>query len=764
MGYLRTDEYVLFFNTLYYKKGVKTVSSPDIYPYQESVTRVIMSDSVEEIEDYAFCRLTNLKSVSFSKNLKIIGDNAFCGCTKLKKLVLPEGIELIGKSAFENCYSLKEICFPKGMRGIDRYAFANCLNLKNVSVDGSFFKILGFCAFEGTPYLQNLRKDKDLVVLNGILIDGSNCKGDVVVPDNIVEVAAGAFRFNQQLTSVTIPGTVKLVSNSAFEGCGNLKKAVLKFESGIAENLFRDCLSLDEIVFPKTIQCFYPNALTNTPWLKKQQEEGKLVVIGDFLVDGKGCKGDVSISNVKEIVAEAFMGNPDVTSIVVEDGCEVINDRAFRRCRMLKSVQLPQHLTTLGKTVFSGCENLESCRIPEGIETLGFNTFYSCYSLKTVVFPESLKEIQSYAFEDCFKLKLPNLDHVKKSDSYFNIDPKEKRDTGIILTPTLSEWPREGYTKRNDIIKVIVPEGIKTIDKDFFNGCHSLKKVVLPESLIEIGEAAFYNCTELEHINLPKNLKKIGDGAFESTQISEVTLPEGISIVPKDCFRSCENLVRVKLSDKTSIINEGAFWGCERLSAIHIPEGVTTIGDNAFNGCGLIDVELPESVTTTSHSVFSHCSQLRRVKLPSSLKTVEDSFFSYCKNLKEVEMPSRLEKISWNAFLNCVALEHLEIPSSLKIIEGYVFEGCPSLGKPKFGKEVKVDRDAFGKSISTRHRKLIRNVKVALIGILIIAAVVGLFSIFFPLLTAVEITAVIIVVLSLIVFCCLYALGKAFYH
>ncbi|MBQ0030823.1 MAG: leucine-rich repeat domain-containing protein [Bacteroidales bacterium] len=764
MGFLRTDQYVLNFNTLYYRKGVKTISEPDIFPYHESITRIIMSDSVEEIEDYAFHRLTNLKSVSFSKNLKIIGDNSFCGCKKLKKLVLPQGIELIGKSAFENCNSLKEICFPKGMRGIDRYAFANCLNLKDVSIDGSFYNILGFCAFEGTPYLQNLRRNKDLVVLNGILIDGSNCKGDVVVPDDVIEVAAGAFRFNQQLTSVTIPGTVKLVSNSAFEGCGNLKKAVLNFESGIAENLFRDCLSLDEIVFPKTIQCFYPNALTNTPWLKKQQEEGKLVVIGDFLVDGKGCKGDVRISNVKEIVAEAFMGNPDVTSIVVEDGCEVINDCAFRRCRMLKSVQLPQHMTTLGKSVFSGCENLESCRIPEGIETLGFNTFFSCYSLKTVELPESLKEIQSYAFEDCFKLKLSNLDHVKKSDRYFDIDPKEKPDTGIVLAPTLSEWPKYGYTKRKDIIKVIVPEGVTIIDKDFFNGCRGLKKVVLPESLIEIGDAAFYYCTELEYINLPKNLKKIGDGAFESTLISEITLPEGISIVPKDCFRSCKNLVRVTLSDKTSMINEKAFFGCDRLFAIHIPEGVTTIGDNAFNGSGLIDVEIPESVTTTSHSVFSRCSQLRRVKLPSSLKTVEDSFFSNCKNLKEVEMPSRLEKISCNAFLNCVDLEHLEIPSSLKIIEGYVFEGCSSLKKPKFGKGVKVDQDVFGKCFETRHRKLILHAKVTLISILIIAALVGLFSVFFPLLKAVVVTVIIIVVLLLIALGYLFALGRAFYH
>lgn len=58
------------------------------------------------------------------------------------------------------------------------------------------------------------------------------------------------------------------------------------------------------------------------------------------------------------------------------------------------------------------------------------------------------------------------------------------------------------------------PEGITYIGS-IFEGCTELERVILPEGITTIDVSAFSNCTKLYYIELPKTLKKINNYAFE---------------------------------------------------------------------------------------------------------------------------------------------------------------------------------------------------------------------------------------------------------
>lgn len=84
--------------------------------------KVVLPDSVEIIDTYAFSRSWNLKEVEGGKNVERIRDYAFSGCMNLKHFTFHAKLRGIGGAAFSNT-SLSEINLPRGLRTIGPRAF-----------------------------------------------------------------------------------------------------------------------------------------------------------------------------------------------------------------------------------------------------------------------------------------------------------------------------------------------------------------------------------------------------------------------------------------------------------------------------------------------------------------------------------------------------------------------------------------------------------------------------------------------------------------
>lgn len=207
------------------------------------------------------------------------------------------------------------------------------------------------------------------------------------------------------IESVVISGAVD-VPRDMFGKCTELKKVTLKNGvRSIGEDAFRDCSSLESVIFENTV-------------LEKISD-------GAFW----GCSALSSIAlpdSVTEIERNAFF-ETGLRNIQLSEKLTLIGGGAFCNCKNLKQVQLPPQLKELGEGAFFNCENLAQIQLPSQLNKLGGDAFRDCTSLDKIDIPAGLKQIESatfcntgltsvtlhegltkiedWAFHDCLKLK-----------------------------------------------------------------------------------------------------------------------------------------------------------------------------------------------------------------------------------------------------------------------------------------------------------------------------------------------------------------------
>ena len=126
----------------------------------------------------------------------------------------------------------------------------------------------------------------------------------------------------------------------------------------------------------------------------------------------------------------------------------MIEARAFENDSSIERVVLPQSLQIIRKYAFRGCVNLRKLDIPDN---------------------SNLKTIGECAFENCERL-------IGTADSL-----SQKR--------------------------LVLPNGIQSINRWAFAQCQSLQTVVIPESIQTIGFGAFSECTSLDKLWLPHGVQ-----------------------------------------------------------------------------------------------------------------------------------------------------------------------------------------------------------------------------------------------------------------
>lgn len=123
-------------------------------------------------------------------------------------------------------------------------------------------------------------------------------------------------------------------------------------------------------------------------------------------------------------------------------------------------------------------------------------------------------------------------------------------------------------------------------------------------------------------------------------------------------------------------IGEYAFYGCTNITSISLGNGLSMLGDYAFAMCrNLNTVNLPinTNLTTLGAYAFANCDTLKEFALPTNVQTIGDFCFFNCANLKTMDMTGELyegdksfslNKIGYGAFVNCTSLENLKLPKS----------------------------------------------------------------------------------------------------
>lgn len=264
----------------------------------------------------------------------------------------------------------------------------------------------------------------------------------------------------------------------------------------------------------------------------------------------------------------------------------------------------------------------------------------------------------------------------------------ESADEGALLEASLEDFELSYFDKKKIIgykgtaTDVVIPSGfsITTIGSFAFQNTN-ITSITLPEGITTIESYAFNDASMLQSITLPSTLVSIGSGAFQNcTNLQSISIPGSVNKIESNTFEGCINLKKATIGSGTTIIDYWAFYNCVRLSEITLPSTLQTLGSGAFRKCtGLESITIPGSINRISDYSFYDCEKLQSVTIGNGTSIISDAAFENCYNLTSVSLPSTLETIGGWVFAYCKNLISIEIPEGVTTLGSAVFWGCDNL-------------------------------------------------------------------------------------
>ena len=460
--------------------------------YTGTATDVSVPSDVKVIGEGAFQNNTTITRVTIPENVEKIEPYAFWGCSQLEKVLLGEGLGEVGDYVFANCPELESVYFPDNIARIGIMAFADCASLRTVKIpytvrsvhdtafDGCYrLEIEYDIGTEGERFaLYFSEKRKEMPEYEDI-----EDYGETVTPP-VQPPSEGELPAPQ-------PGNSDNVSGSFLENLVN----------GISD------------IFGGSDQ-----PVTDIPG----RELGTSTVVGNMAVvfmdntQPQVSSGGGSVSesreaqSMREYTTEKAKGTVKYTLV---DG-SVLADRAYYGYQNLGSLALPEGLEEIGEFSFAR-SSLQEVVIPEGVTSIGYGAFYHCDRLGQVQLPGTITHIAPKAF-----------DHTGWVNLFFEQGAGDYlvAGDGILLAYKGKE------------AQVRIPEGIRQIGPEVFQGHTEITSLTLPDSLEIIGEAAFADCDNLRQVSGMSGVRIIRDRAFYHCPLEWVVLPASVESVGLGAF------------------------------------------------------------------------------------------------------------------------------------------------------------------------------------------------------------------------------------
>ncbi|MCQ2534213.1 MAG: leucine-rich repeat domain-containing protein [Clostridia bacterium] len=302
--------------------------------YSETIEVVEIEEGVTSVGSFAFCELTNLRTVKLPSSCECICDSAFENCNYLSQINFDSGLKYIGKDSFKDCSIQNSyLMFSEGMEYIAEGAFNGGLEgIKTIGIPSTVYYI-GSNAF-GNAQIQSITVSEDnkyYCVLDNVLYSKSMTTlllvsnyrdyGDFVIPEEVTHIVSGAFNLTSGMKTITFPLGITEIEEEAFAFTSNI----------------------EEFIMPEENEHF-------------------------FVENGLLCSVDTKTTL-------AYVSAFYKTSLVIPDGIERIGSRTFTNNDELYAVYLPDSLISIGEKAFF-YTGLSSLSLPSSILSIEGYSFY----------------------------------------------------------------------------------------------------------------------------------------------------------------------------------------------------------------------------------------------------------------------------------------------------------------------------------------------------------------------------------------------------
>ena len=284
--------------------------------------------------------------------------------------------------------------------------FAGCLNIETIDIADSVVRI-GTNVFEACSVLET-ETIGGFVVCDGwvLRLDGAeSVPPNLVIPDGVRGIAAGAFKGQYEIETVVFPSTLRFIGAGAFKGCTGIEDITLP--DGVVavdRDAFRNCTFAQGLSLPTTLEEIGAGAFANCTLLR-------VVALPDGMTD----IGEYAFSNCWRI-----------TSVAIPASVTNVGAAAFSGCRYVQSLSMPGDVATVASmfsgaqgmlasaaivggnvmaSLFEGCAALESVAMHAGVTEIGAWAFAGCASLGEIVMPEGVVSVGAGVFDGCSLLR-----------------------------------------------------------------------------------------------------------------------------------------------------------------------------------------------------------------------------------------------------------------------------------------------------------------------------------------------------------------------
>ena len=427
---------------------------------------------------------------------------------------------------------------------------------------------------------------------------------------------------------------------------------------------------------------------------------------------------------VKAIFSDAFADNENITSVIIPEGVEYILEAAFAGCSKLEEVIIPESLKEIANSAFS-YSGIKSIYLPR-VELIGNYAFAYCENIFTIEIGTELVSLGIGAFDGCVSLRevvnnsktrISKEDRnvptgvisvhqgtslIDKKDNFlfYNLYDGMKPTNYLIAyvgnakTVTLPDdyngmsysIYKHAFMQNNSMVKLIISDGVDSIDYQAFFLCENLVSVSLGKNVKKIEDEAFFGCSKLVEVinnstlnveansgtngNIASNALEVHTGEFKIISLSDVFYfyPQNGTLYLVNYTGDVAAITLPEINGGANyVINDYAFIENSIIERVVIPNFVTEIGYAAFAYCeNLETVIMDDGVTVIDNDAFSHCTSLKNVEFSSEIETIGDFAFADCSELLAVDIyNTKVKTIGEYTFRYCTGLSELKLPCEL---------------------------------------------------------------------------------------------------
>lgn len=402
--------------------------------------------------------------------------------------------------------------------------------------------------------------------------DGSKYSGDIDIPDEIVvdstiyevrSMHTDIFKDCPKLTSVTFGANIRPMRSCSFASDTALVSVTFRninhgnYSSLTSSFDFNNCISLEKVTYPSEFKN-YTDSIYFPAYAFMHCR--KLTALENLPNNAAG----IGVSYQSFFHCESL----DVTKYLNFSKVFFYNDKnaqyetsqTFSHCNITKLV-IPESMTVIPDYTFT-FNPLTEVTLHNNIISIGDNAFYcDTYSLNTLTLYEGAKSLGYMPFKNLRNLNLPS--------TFEELDYQ-----GFLDNITVADGNKKFFTKDHALYEYL--DNGEIMFKCIF-GSQAHEPFVWNETderVTYIGSNAFYSSGVTE-ANFP-NVKRIGSGAFIESKLQKAHISNNIRY-GSYVFSRCSELSEVTIDEGIEELPQYSFGGCNKLTSIILPSTITRL-------------------------------------------------------------------------------------------------------------------------------------------------------------------------------------------